>query len=229
MSKAQHHDIMEIVRADGWPDLFACLRPGDDPRSTEGERLRGRVNEILFGFAAARSALKDPSPAYDFLQYAELGETFLRGIKLGHAWMNLVAGALSTNPKRPSAGIAPPSIDIEAIERQINFLKSIHKFGEDVLSSNYQTEAPSSPNSKPWLHEAVADFRLLWLDEGQAGRPKKDFLNFVEALVGGTFGVTSNSILESYDRHSHKLLAEKLQIREGRQRYDARKKAIIPD
>ena len=127
---------------------------------------------------------------------------------------------------RSSAGIVPPPIDVEAVERQINFLKSIHKFGESVLSSNSQPEDISAPNSKPWLHEAIADLRLLWLDEGQAGRPKKEFLQFVEILIGGMFGVTSNSILESYDRHSHKLLAEKIEIRESRRRYNARKKAI---
>lgn len=220
MSEAQHHDIMEIIRAEGWPDIFARLLPGEDPCSPEGERLRGRINEILFAFAASHNGLKDPRQQFEFDEYAEIGETFLRGVKMAYAWLNLAAGALSIDPGRASTGVTARSEDIAAIERQISFLLGLKDLTEDIkgITGYTPTEKAQPPNYKPWLHEAIAELRLLWIDEDQAHRPKKDFLLFAESLVGGTFGVTPNSILESYDRHSGKRLTKKLTTREERKR-----------
>lgn len=222
--------MMEIIDKDGWPDIYRRLHPGADPNASEGQRLRGRVNEIAFEFAASRAALKDPRPSYDFAQYAEFGEIFLRGVQMGHAWLNLVAGALSSDPKRHSTAWAPDPTAIAAIVKQIEILKGLKAF-EDRTRQEWDTgeEEAFAPNSKPWLHTAIAALRLLWNDEGQTGRPKKDFLEFAEAIVGGVFGVTSNSILESYDRHSHQLVADRIATRAEWQQGDAkRRKAIDP-
>ncbi len=59
------------------------------------------------------------------------------------------------------------------------------------------------PNKKEWLHIAVHQLHDVWQDElDQGTRPKKDFLAFAYAVLQPLrFGVTENSVLESFDRH----------------------------
>lgn len=206
---------MEIITVDDWPHIFRQLRPADDAHGANSERLRGRVNEILFVFGAERSAAKSSQPAFDFGEFAEFGRRFLTGVHMGHAFLNVALGSLSTNPHRGSAGIIPDQRDTAAIEKQIAMLAGLQAIIDGIgADSEGSAKAKAGPNAKPWLHSAVADLRLLWQDEGQSNRPKKDFLQFAEDLIGGVFGVTASSILESFDRHCHRLVAERLAKRE---------------
>ena len=199
-----------------WADLCALLLPGIEPSAETAKAYRVQVDEVLAGIAVFGGMARDRAgrEVIDFGEAARAGEQFLKGIYAACQFVDAAVNATDVRTDRETSAHEPDPRHTAVIELEIGRLRSIQAWIDDMNRQYGHLVRQTSPAAKPWLHHAVARLRLIWLDAGQVARPKQDFLGFAYAVVGGNGpSVTDNSVLESFDRHSNRLLAQMLRRR----------------